>query len=475
MRRVAVRAAAYALGLAGAIAAAGVGGAAAQPVSPLASAAPDAGGLTLDSVFAWVLRNHPMALAADAVAERGPAELQRARGWYDPTVRGSFDRKDYLGSEYFTYGQGGIAWQTPYAVKLEAGREWADGIFVNPERTVPDAGQAYLSVKVPLLQGLLRDKYRTDVEQGRVAVERYAAAAEVIRNELRYDAAVAYTEWAFAKTRSAAIAETRELLERYLRNTRELVALGEKPGVDTVEATVYLVDQAIAAQQAAVDVQLAAQELLALYFPLERRDEPDAAALVPTLPLFDRRVADNPVLAELRGQAAELELERRLKREYLKPTLDVGYSVLGDGFELAPRGEKVDDRNFLTRAYKAAAEFRYPILNRRARGDVELAEIKLAETAGKLEAKRQELVAKAEAYGNAVLVYEAQLPQAERLLEQSRRLLAAEQELFELGESTQFLLNQRAQSLQKAFLTRAKLLSARAKAVWGYRQAVAEW
>jgi len=432
-------------------------------------------GLSLDSVTAWVLKEHPLAIAAAAVEARGPAELLAARGAYDPTLRGSFDRKDYLGTEYFQYGQAGVSWQSPYAIKLEGGREWADGVFLNAERTVPDAGQAYLSVKLPLLQGLLTDKYRVGVAQAEVAVERNRAAAEVIRNELRYDIAIAYTNWALAASNLRIYRNNEDLLREYLNATIGLYSQGDKPAVDTLEASVYLVSQSLITEQAQVDLTVASQELAALYFPLVADDVPATEALMPELPILQNAVSSNPELALLRGDAAQQELERRLKREYLKPSLEVGYSILGDGFELAPNSEEVNDRNFLTRAYKVGAEFRYPIFNRTARGQVALADIKLAETGAKLEGKRQELQAKASAYQAAALRFEAQLEALDRFSAQARGLLEAERELFELGEGTQFLLNARAQSLQKALLTRAKLLALRAKAIWQWRQAVGEW
>ncbi len=431
--------------------------------------------ISLDSVMAWVLAEHPLAIAADAVELRGPAELMRARGAYDPTLKGSFDRKDYLGTEYFEYGQGGLTWQSPYALKLEAGRQWAEGVYLNDERTVPGAGQAYISVKLPLLQGLLTDKYRIGVERAQVAVAGNRAAAEVIRNELRYDVAVAYTNWTLASQTLEVYRRTEELLRAYLSNTSVLVSQGDKPAVDTLEASVYLLDQALTTQQAAVDFNVAGQALGALYFPLQAAHEPDSLSLLNVAPVSAASVVQNPILADLRAQAASYALERRLKREYLKPQLDVGYSILGDGFELAPESSKVNDRNFLTRAYKVGAEFRYPILNRMARGEVALTDVKLAETAGKLDAKQQELTAKALAFQRAALAYDAQLQDIERLVAQARSLLAAEQELFDLGESNQFLLNIRAQSVQKVLTTRLKLLSLRAKAVWSWRQAVGQW
>ena len=439
-------------------------------VSPLLSQV-----LTLEEATAWAMQNHPMALAAEAVELRGPAELLRARGAFDPTLQGGFERKDYLGSEYFTYTNAGLEWQSPYAFKLEGGRESAEGIFINPEQTVPEAGQAYLSVKLPLLQGLLYDKYRGGVDRAEASTLRNLAAAEIIRNELRYDIAVAYTNWALARAQVEVYRETQDLLLDYLRNTRGLVAQGDKPAVDTLEASIYFVEARLDAEQAAVDAQVASQDLLALYFPLDQNAVPTPDFFDRALPQLDLSVVGHPQLAEIRASFAELEVERRIKREYLKPKLDVGYSILGDGFNLAPQDEKVEDRSLFTRAYKVSADFRYPILNRTARGDVQLTDIKLAETGGKLEAKRQELVAKAQAYANAALSYEAQISEVNRLIDQSRGLLEAERQLFQLGESTQFLLNQRAQNLQKARITRAKLLSLRLKAIWSWRQATARW
>ena len=99
----------------------------------------------------------------------------------------------------------------------------------------------------------------------------------------------------------------------------------------------------------------------------------------------------------------------------------------------------------------------------------------MAETGAKLEAKRQELDVKANANLQAARAFDAQLADVARLVAQSRVLLDAERELFALGESTQFLLNSREQSLQKALQTVAKVEFARAKAIYAYRQAVASW
>ena len=424
---------------------------------------------------AWTLRDHPLAIAARAVEQRGAAELLAARGAYDPALQGDFERKQYIKSLYFEYTDVGLEWQSPYAFKLEGGRQWAEGININPERTLPDAGQAYLAVKLPVLQGLLTDKYRIGVKRGRVSEDLNRAAADIIRNELRYDLAVRYAEWAYAHVVEEITRETEALIVERLENTRELYLLGDKPAVDTLEALVALVNQQLATQTAAVSVQIARQNLRAIYFALPPDARPDYAALAPGFPLDTAAVATHPQLRELRADFAALQLQRRLYREYLKPRLDLSYSVLGDGFDLTPADGSETMPQLLTSAYKVGATFRYPILNRQARGQLQAVDIKRAETGAKLEAKRQELTIKAEANLRAAAVLREQLVQLDGFVEQTAQLLQAERDLFSLGESTQFLLNSREQSYQKAVTTRAKAQLSYAKAIYAYRQATASW
>ena len=263
--------------------------------------------LRLEQVMDWVMAEHPLANAADAVEARGPAALLAARGAFDPTVQGDFERKEYLGTEYFQYADAGLSWQSPYGFKIEGGRQWAEGAFVSGDRTVPEAGQGYLAVKIPLLQGLMTDKYRIGVQQGRLAVDLNRAAAEVIRNELRYDVAVAYAFWAYATRVLEISAETEALINQRLRDTRELYLQGDRPAVDTLEATIALANQFLTTQQALVDVTVSAQNLRALYWVLPEGAAMDLVDLRPRLPVDTALVSRHPQLAELRSLVAQQE------------------------------------------------------------------------------------------------------------------------------------------------------------------------
>lgn len=431
--------------------------------------------LTLEEALNWTLTNHPLARIADAVEQQGAATLLANRGAFDPKIVGEWDRKKYLSSTYFDYGDVGVEWQSPYAFKLAAGFQWEDGVFVNPERTLPSGGQSYLAVKLPLIQNLVTDGARLGIQRGNLAVERQRALADVVRNELRYDVTTRYAEWLYAERALEIILANAVLTEEYLDNTRQLFRLGDKPGVDTLEASVYLNQQLLDVEQARVDLQLAKLAFAELYWPLEITTEPTLISPdLLLLPEVSEWQVNQPELRDLQLSIADLQLQQRLKRQYLLPKLEVGYYLLGDGgLNLPAEGDQYGGP--LDRAYKIEAKASYPILNRRARGEVQLGELKILETEAKLEAKQQSLEVKVQAYTQAVENYSRQLLRADLLIRQSLQLLEAEQALFNLGESTQFLLNARRQSYQKALLVAEKLRFSRNKAIFTFRYLVSGW
>ncbi|MBC6993553.1 TolC family protein [Neolewinella lacunae] len=439
--------------------------------------APPAGAqevIGLEQMLEWTLREHPIAAMADAVEARGPAELLKAKGAFDPKLAAAYDRKEYLGTEYFDYGSAGVEWQSPYALKLAGGYEFSSGTYLNDERTVPEAGQAYLAIKLPLLQGLLTDAVRIDRRLGDIAVERQLALANIIRNELRYDLSLRYAEWRYAERALQIARETEELIRIRLDNTIGLFEQGDKPAVDTLEARVALGSQRLTVAELKVDADLARQALAELYWPMPATARPATPpAEFTVLPTRPDWVSGHPDLLELQFTLSGYQLEQRLKREQLKPQLDVSYYLLGNGLDL-PAGDDQFGGPF-DRAYKLGATASYPIFNRKANASVQLGQLKITEGEAKLADKTQALQFKAAAYADASETFRQQFTDAEILVTQATRLLAAERELFSLGESTQFLLNSREQSLQKALLTAEKARFSLHKSVLTYRYVTAGW
>jgi len=113
--------------------------------------------------------------------------------------------------------------------------------------------------------------------------------------------------------------------------------------------------------------------------------------------------------------------------------------------------------NVLQESYKLGVTASYPLLNRKAWAGAQLSQLKVIESRNKLADKSRVLQTKALAYGQAITDYTTQIASGDLLANQAAQLLAAEQELFGLGESTQFLLNSRQQALLKAQLNLLKL------------------
>jgi len=388
--------------------------------------------LTYPEVETWVMNNHPLARTADAVQERGLAELMAGRAALDPKFNLNYDRKDFKGTEYFDHGKAEISWQSPFALKVAGGFQVAEGTYLNNERFLPSNGQAYIALKLPLLRGLLVDKTRIGLRKGELAVERQRAAADVIRNDMRYDIRLRYLNWVFA-TRTVNLNQDIEaaLLQR-LRDYRQLVIQGDKPAVDTLEATVYLGLQRQAVAAAMVEEDLAAQSLAELYWPLEFGDVP-SDFLDSSIGLPDTSALNNhPQLMELNLALADSRLSLELKNEERKPELNLEYYLLGDGVALPEQ-----DASPFTEAYKLGVTASYPILNRKARAGAQLARLKVIESRNKLTDKSQALQTKALAYREAIDNYNLQIGSGNVLADQAERLLEAEQALFGLGESTQ--------------------------------------
>lgn len=428
--------------------------------------------LTLEEAMNWALADHPVAKMADAVEQQGAAALLRSKGAFDPKIAANYDRKEFKGDTYFNYGTAGVEWQSPYAFKVAAGYDWAQGEYLSDDLFLSSGSQAYLAIKLPLLQGLITDAARIGRKRGDVAVDQQQAIAEIIRNELRFDVAHRYAEWLFAERTLRINEETEVLIDTYLRDTRTLFEQGDKPAVDTLEAFIYLGTQRLATQQARVDAQVAKLAFSEMYWPLEEEDQPFALEEgLLNLPIIPDWEIAQPELRDLQLLVTDYQLEQQLKQEKLKPILDANYYLLGDGLNIPIEGSG----NFLTRGYKVGVTASYPIFNRKARGDVEIGRLKIVEAESKLADKRQSLQQKAAAYRNALLAYQGQLSEGTRLAEQNQQLLEAERELFRLGESTQFLLNTRQQNLQKAMLVAEKIRFSRNKAALTWRYLTAVW
>lgn len=427
--------------------------------------------LAADLFWQQVKVNHPVARQAALMEEQGARELLYARGGFDPKLYASQEEKIFGGKDYYRYGQGGIKIPTTLGITLKAEYDWTDpnGEYLNPDRTIPEGGQAILGIEVPLLQGLFFDEARSTWRQAEIGQERYRAVANALRNELFQSANKAYWEWSYAYySRELAKSAQAYSLER-LTNIRESYRAGDYPAIDTLEAYLQWQSWDLEVQEADLQLNHATAKMQALLWETEGRAQtwnnnwtpqhPELATTAPALAELRLAVADHPSLVAYRFKQEQLAIERRWKQEQFKPELTFNYNFLANQLDFNPENTN-GIRNLVTDNYKWGFTFSQPLLLRKERAGVALTDIKIAQTDWKLQQKEQELTTKLMAYWREWEIRQQQLELSQNVVQNYRTLMEAEQVKFSLGESSVFLLNSRQQKLLNAQL---KLLKTQAE------------
>jgi len=134
---------------------------------------------------------------------------------------------------------------------------------------------------------------------------------------------------------------------------------------------------------------------------------------------------------------ATMNIDRRLKKEALKPTVNVQYNVLNE-----PIGNSVIT-GLTPNNSKLGVSTGFPIFLRKQRGALQLANIKIQETQLGRQQKLLELQNKLRVYYNEQLTLNNQVILYTDAVANSNRLLAGERQKFSAGESSVFMVNTR--------------------------------
>ncbi|MBK8562697.1 MAG: TolC family protein [Saprospiraceae bacterium] len=437
--------------------------------------------LSPDAFLQQVRSNHPVAKQATLLSPQAEATLLSARGGFDPKVYGDWERKSFDGKNYFNIAEGGVKLPTWYGIEGKLGYNYATGINLSPEHKLPADGQAVLGASVTLLQGLVIDERRAGLFQARILQRANIAEQRLLMNDLLYEAAKAYWDWSLADAWVRTYEEAVRNAEIRLDGIRGSWEQGDRPAIDTLEALIQVQDRRLelnAAQLHFRNARLVLQNFnwengRAVAVDTTLRPQPLADGLLAdaiTLAPADTLAAQHPQVQGYRFKLEKLDVERRLKREALKPRLDVSYNLLGDGFDLSPNKGDLFLQN-----YKWGVQAGFPLFFRKERGGLQLAELKILDAELGLTQKRQEIRNKINAYQNELANLRQQIILANAMRDNYARLLAGENEKFVLGESSVFLVNSRENKLIEAQLKLAKLQAEARKTEAALRWAAGQW
>jgi len=413
--------------------------------------------LTFD-VFKEMLGNHPSLRMAALSVDKGNQTMTKARGAFDPKVSGFYQNKFFQGTEYYDHTSIKIDIPLRAPLMITSGFENSAGAYFNPEEKTPNGGLINAGIALPLGQGLITDKNRTELNQAK-AYQRYASVEQnLLIQQLRYDAYKQYWEWWMSRQILDVNSEWVGIAEQRLVDTKNRFLAGDIASIDTLETAIQVQNrkQKLQAAQAKWN-----KESLDLTSHLWRKNELDfipyesignslpqrdviyESALSNTRVLADRANnihTTNPELLKYEPLLEQLRYEERWKKEMMKPVVNIHYNALN-------KATDGSDEMLTFNNYKWGANISWPILMRKAKGDLGITRVKIEETELEATQKRTTLRNKALAAIQQLELLRSQLEILTSNVNNMQRLLDAEREKFNSGESSVFLINTREQQL----------------------------
>ncbi len=414
--------------------------------------------IILDDYLDMVRHHHPMAMQARLLDEVSDVYDLKARAGFDPTLSLDYDAKEFADKNYYQRLMSQLKLPTWLGADVKVAYERNRGQFLNESESVPDNGLLAAGISIPLGRGLIFDERRRGLQEAELYRQANDLKRRELFNKLLFSASKDYLKWQVLHEKLKIQRRVIQIAEERFQNTRAGYEVGDRPAIDTLEATVNLRSR----QQELAKLELKilhARNVVNNYLwdqgrlPLELQDSsrPESLDLTQSAYMVDtllirspELMAQIPTLNQLQIELRMVELNQRLAKENLKPELNVNFNPL----------LRVDDADALVRYnprdYKWGLDFYYPLLNRKSRADLQLQRINVEQITLDQDITRQNL----QTVVNNLIAAETNLAEQTTLLSDNvidyQTLLETEQLKYQIGESSLFLINSRETKLLDA-------------------------
>jgi outer membrane protein TolC len=408
---------------------------------------------TYNEFLGYVKKYHPLVKIANLEINKAQANLMMARGGFDPKIEVDFKEKQFKNKDYYSILNSSFKIPTWYGIEIKAGFDNNDGIYLNPENTIPNQGLTSLGISIPLGQGLFINQRMADVRKAKIQMQLSQAERKLQAIGVLHDASIAYFNW---KKNFNEV----KLYETYNKNAqirfdgiKSLIKAGDKRAIDSIEAGISLKNRQLNLEDSRLKLNKAKLELsnflwLDNSIPLELSDilipEKDLEnSIQETLKINDLlnnefTLENHPKINALENKIDILTVEKKLKANMLLPKMDIGYSYLSEP-------SYIDNYQF--NDYKISLNFSIPLFLRKERGNLKLAKYKIQETEFVLNLEKVQLSNKISAQKIEIQSLEKQNIIIKTLASDYATMLQSEERLFSFGESSLFLINTRENSL----------------------------
>lgn len=405
--------------------------------------------LTFNDYIENISKYNPLLNRADNLIKGAEYEYKASRGEYDPFISGNFDNKFYNNKNYYSVLDAELKQPLFTSQYLKAGYEYGNGVFVNPETKTSSYGLPFIGVEASLLQGMLMDKRRAGVLKSKEYINLSKAERNQITNDVLVDALNNYSEWSFIYKQVMVYEYFLKLAQLRNDGINALANAGERPAIDTVEASITYQSRLLELQSLKIELQKKQAQVnsfnwngLGTASVLNATTLPDSLEFIYNkmksvlIRELNNDTTNNPVIAQYLAKQRILTIDKRLKAEMIKPKLDIKYNFLS-------AGDSPTITQYNTNNYKWGASLAFPLFLRTPRNEYKSASINVMNVKLELNSKNNELQNKINYVKQALNVISEQLNNASRNALYSKRLLEAEKLKFENGESSLFLLNTR--------------------------------
>jgi outer membrane protein TolC len=401
--------------------------------------------------FEIILKNHPLAKQAQLQTQFGEKEILYAQGGFDPKIFTHTLQKNFNSTSYYNLIHSGLKIPTWYGLEFKGGFESNQGAFLNPEEKTPSSGLVYAGASVNLGKGLFIDQRRAELFKAKVYYQSTFFEQKLQLNELIYESGYAYWNWFLSYHSMIILDEAFQLANIRYDAVKRTAELEDRPEIDVVEAGLQVQNRESMLRNYEAEYkgsgfkistflwneQQVPLDLDSLTTPVKIEIlEKDSVTLLSNQEI-DTALANHPYIQVTNFKIKGLEIERKLKKEQLKPELAVNYNFLNQPIQNNPFA------NLSMNNYKWGLTFEMPILLRKERGDLAKTNLKLKEEQFNLENSKAYVEYKIR---NAYVDYNNALIQVEifqKTVVDTKRLLDAEKAMFESGESSLFLINAR--------------------------------
>jgi len=426
--------------------------------------------LSLDEYLGIIQQYHPIAKQAFLLNERARLTRQMALGGFDPKLSAERERKNFDGVTYYNYFTPEIKLPLWYGIDLKGSYTEYEGAFVNQENKVPQNGLSYVGLSMPIGRGLFIDERRAALKQARIYQSIARNEQQIILNDLFLDATQSYTEWLNAFVNTKVYTDAVQLALIRFEGTKQLFTNGDKPAIDTLEALILLQNRQFKLNEYQQQLINSKNELTAFLWldndqaidPEKLLISPDSIALItnPNTALLiipaNTVAQQNPEVQAFVFKLQELDIERRLKLEEIKPTLNFNLGILNGGRD----GFQNFNAPFLNNNQKFGFSFSMPLTFTKQRAAYSLSKLKIQDATFKLNDKQNQTANKWRSYLNDFNTFTNQITLFELTQANNKALLKGEETKFRFGDSSLFLINSRE---QKVLETQEKINELKAK------------